>query len=706
MKKRFYYLAIAGYLIGNSSSFPSWEPTPLVFKAPSYIDLEFDKIDFQRTMFVSDYSKRKVFYKIVHQYYKIPSTTVDYSPLDAAPKERDLPQGSFLENLKDLTHSKKVTINDSVWQDFQRHCHDNKDLFQRVEAFFKAVITDITAPDLAEPLLKIRLQLCQGRYLIQKQQDDLLNDIKKLQENPQREPYAAYLSVVYFHELDQMEEASAALEQLIQKLRSDSSNKYAWLKETALYLSGRFPLILSQKDWDGYGALEGKINLSLVEKASQGFDRYLTAYPKGIYVQSTVNLQRRILFLSGKKQELSQAVKARLNAFFESLKEGQRLPNEFDSFVTEMKLYLQGELDYIKDHPLIIAFRILYDEKPTVEHLQKLREIKDRFKSSPDLFTYLETQILYYLKKYDDVLAITSPTIQENALYSQSIRTLQAKSYAAKGMEEDSLNIWKDMYQQAPEDTIAIEMMNVLLSLKRPKDFFDLNISNLNLLAAYSELGVPTADLRDLLNRETLPASVQEIVSSELLKRDLLSRNYKGFVEVFEKMGKRHLSVYGDIPYQDILPQIQALSKNNKSYKDLLDVAKFIFKTFISPLVHITEDNQLKLMNPKLESLMTWTKEFVPPFQLFKEISDHFHKNGKKSDLEAEALSYLVKCFKAGENQTRCHLSSSTDCFMSGSQARCHLTQEMTNNISQESFRRLHKKYPNSLWAKKTKYYY
>ncbi len=81
-------------------------------------------------------------------------------------------------------------------------------------------------------------------------------------------------------------------------------------------------------------------------------------------------------------------------------------------------------------------------------------------------------------------------------------------------------------------------------------------------------------------------------------------------------------------------------------------------------------------------------KDSTPPFEYFLKVIQSADEK-KKSDLEAEALHYLVaKCFHGHYDRYNCQWGKEF------------------KNKSLEWFRRLHKKYKGTTWADQTPYYY
>jgi len=133
---------------------------------------------------------------------------------------------------------------------------------------------------------------------------------------------------------------------------------------------------------------------------------------------------------------------------------------------------------------------------------------------------------------------------------------------------------------------------------------------------------------------------------------------------------------------------IRTLAQNASDLRALMRVGKFVYENYIQPNSDI--GGNARLFEGDLgrfcpNCVGNLKGQFVA-YDYFKDVAEALNKAQKKSDLEAEALHFLVKCHKGFEFQDR-----------------CGLPQDGNSKIW---FTRLHQKYAKSDWAKKTPYYY
>jgi len=666
----------------------AWTPGPLPFAPPSYIDLIFEKIP----LVLEDqeiYTKRGLFLRLVNAY---PKTALTAPQKNAPPTEE----------IQELCRSHGVLLDPALWESFSESLKTQpaaSEILSKIQLFLQGLLDDKVAPKKIEMLLHLRIQIaeafCKGNP--ENLRADLFSKIEELEKdlgNKEVEYYLQYLKIALFFDVADARLPNGAkelLSTLAEELRKDQTSSYAWLKETVLYLTARLDLILSQKNWDGWTSPhDAVINLPLLEKAEEGFKVYRATYPQGLYVNSAENIQRRIDFLAGRKQAISQALSQKMNVFLAS---PQRDEASFKTLLDEMRRYSPASADFEKDHPLLLAFHVLYNASvSTEENLKALVKNEARFADYPLLYPLLKAIMEYNIKDYPAVLATTKGIEAKNEFLVKSLLALRAHAYAQLGQKEQALDLWQSVFKVSPEDSILIEILNLLYSLHRFKEILEMPVPQ-NVLNAFVELGIPTEDL--LACQDTLSLTAKEVVATELLRRSLLSRNYVQFEKTWDFMQKNKLRLTQNIPYQAIAPSMGRLAQNPQDLKAEMDVAKFIYDHLAEGL--LDPDScawWLQVMNPQLRPTRPWEKGFLSPYQTFQKVAKAFRSTGQKSPLEAEALHYLTRCFRSGYLRGQCILHApSTPAYVG-------------KDTSKAFYLRLHKRYPGSEWAKKTPYYY
>lgn len=223
-----------------------------------------------------------------------------------------------------------------------------------------------------------------------------------------------------------------------------------WLKETARYMLARLALNVAQLNaFDEYGLISpDKIDRASLEQALQGFQAYRRDYPKGLYVDSALGLERRAHWLAGDKNQLARDYEARF-----SKREGQR-GNALNQLVEEVdaKLLSVGEdaaspRQSLLDAPLLLAvddLTLMRDRKLHITHEQLLAQ-KEAFAAQPALFEYLRAAFALWVDNAPAQALELLPTEVPNSLdyLAFSQQTLRALALQASGDLKASEQLWQ-----------------------------------------------------------------------------------------------------------------------------------------------------------------------------------------------------------------------------------------------------------------------
>ena len=152
---------------------------------------------------------------------------------------------------------------------------------------FKKGVEDASLPE------ELRQKLVSAR-------DDLAKDPVKFKTDglPPGE-FSDYLRGAAAFYQDRPDEAATIFAKL-QEARSP------WIREVALYLTGRAYMVASQKEWEGYSEPEKKTDLAKLKQAEEAFAQYEAKFPQGEYLRSAAGLLRRIAYLKGDRKEQSR----------------------------------------------------------------------------------------------------------------------------------------------------------------------------------------------------------------------------------------------------------------------------------------------------------------------------------------------------------------------------------------------------------------
>lgn len=164
-----------------------------------------------------------------------------------------------------------------------------------------------------------------------------------------------------------------------------------WVREAATYMIARAELNSAQASAAGkYGNLDMKeIDKSKVEAAGTAFDAYLKAYPKGRYANSAAGLKRRVWWLAGDNQKLSDAYQAAFRA-------GKPMNGQVDELALVEEIDIKMPKDNITE-PLLLAMTDLQRMRPdsdygTVDNRISRSELEGQralFAKDMPLFDYL-----------------------------------------------------------------------------------------------------------------------------------------------------------------------------------------------------------------------------------------------------------------------------------------------------------------------------
>lgn len=196
-----------------------------------------------------------------------------------------------------------------------------------------------------------------------------------------------------------------------------SASEQPWLKETALYMSGRIPLNAAQANaFDDMGLpTREQVDEANLKLAEQGFERYLKTYPQGEYSASARGLIRRVHWLAGEDQKLADDYAWQLTSSTEAQR-NKSLPE----LIEETHSKLLSEPDNGIQAPLLLAIKDLQSigGYQTTFNSQQLEGQKALFAQQPALYDYLRAAVLLRLENNPEAaLNILPATLADNPDY-------------------------------------------------------------------------------------------------------------------------------------------------------------------------------------------------------------------------------------------------------------------------------------------------
>lgn len=715
MKKRFLLFVIIFIFYDESfSSAPTYKP---YYEVPSYID-----IDWVLPSYVDEvsYDSKTMFEKLLGQYNDLYNISREEN--DCTDSWKSISYIVYKNNVEQLVRNKRVEFEklDELLGEVPS-CYEKYNY--AVKRQYPAAVNFLSAAFLDENLKKGHKELVELRHKIlsinssNNNIDNIIIEINRSKEqnadNKLLTYYLTYLEATSYFYGENYEKSMDTFKVLQNNLKNDQDPN--WLRESVAYMIPRINLILSQKLWSGYGGDIGKIIKPLVEEADKGFNQYIKLYPKGLYVDSAQNIQRRILYLSGQDKKLRTSIVEQLSNVLDKNVKTDKDKKQIILLTTELYTYLQKQREYEGDNvvfkdleidmpseisPLVIAY-FLFDRQAfdfsEMENL--LKNNSKKFSQYKGLYRFLRALILYKSKQYQKILdEINFEPIEDGAVTATSTEVLRARAFAALKHNDNAIVSWKSVYDARKDDQAALEIVGLYLQENNLKQlmYADSIMKKPKILEDLAHYGFTDDELEQILTSGKISEDVEGIVVQELCRRYLLSKQFSKMLELY------NFKKYSGI-YYAVKASVVTLAKNPHDAKSLLAIAEFIYHYGLAPnsrsdkgknnfkygsYDYYPMENTIIQRAALASKFSERIKKYTPPINYFLEVSSSFKNSNAKSELEAEALHYLVRCFSCYECMNDCEWDSKHE------------------NLSKAWFRRLHKKYPQSQFAENTPYYY
>ncbi len=667
-----------------------YHPPKTVYKVPTFVDYDYINLEY----YDSSYGTMDRFYILIAQY---PNQALVLKRLEGerekSYRDIDKDKAEYIKIANGMLISKGITENiadnfNKKKQDYLYYstvCHSNNT--NAAVAFLNAVVLDPNVKSGYLELAKIRLQIFE---LCKEETPQLrvgiLEKITQLKSEGNLAGYPLYLEALVKFYTNDNEEALGPLKQILELHKTND-----WLRETALYMIGRVQMIKSQKNWDGYSEPVDTIDKESLRQAREYFDTYVKTYPNGVYIRSAVGVKRRLAYLEGNKQELNRLIKEGIN---------QSLSNPSDVSVpdvdwAEFRNFFQGEMDIERDHPLLTTYFILNKSELPKDALKKLESVKHKFEEFSGLYNFLYASILYRNKLYAEFIDRIPEEKFDTKPTSISIAVMRARSLSNLGRKQEAFDAWKKINAVFKDDIVQVELASMYVNEQNFEELLkDPDITNIRLKQDLIQFATANPDLEKLLTKK-LPKSSRAIVEQELFKRYLLAGHFKDMSNLYTKAKSPRI-------YIGIKEAVDELAKNPNDADSRLKVGIFMYSHFITfdSMAAVGRKEWIYDGVPGLEELKPYCvtcnavnldvvpNHYLAPYDHFLVAEREYSKLDTQSDNEAKALYYMTKCFRYGEYQSRCQW------------------QKDYKNESQKWFSRIHKLYPDSEWAKMTKYYY
>ncbi len=328
-----------------------------------------------------------------------------------------------------------------------------------------------------------------------------------------------------------------------------STAEQPWIKETALYMTGRTLLNAAQQrafDEMGYPSNENADKNQLAA-AKSAFQAYLTTYPTGTYQHSATGLLRRIDWLAGDETALANdyAQQMKLAAIDHGV-DDEALIEEIDN-----KLLMSlSDVNHIHD-PILLAsvdfmqMRHRYDDDTqTAFTLAQLEAQAPEFTEQPVLYHYLKAAYAFYVDKdATQTLNLLKEDTQEPP--PESPDYLQFSLYSLKGFalenngeSENAASLWQTMLKHKlnPLQHQQVELalaMNYERAQKITEVFAANSPIQTSMIRQILLRNIAGADLLRQQIKKPLSQQERDVALFTLLYKDLYLGQYDAYLKDF-----------------------------------------------------------------------------------------------------------------------------------------------------------------------------
>ena len=323
--------------------------------------------------------------------------------------------------------------------------------------------------------------------------------------------------------------------QAIEQFSLISNSPDPWIREASLYMIARAELVwASASAINKWGDSLGSdlVDKGRLSKAKKAMDTYLYSYPDGQYTSSAVGLLRRLLFLTGDYDSLSQEYARLTNDTDLSSANGLLTLEEIDRFSSQLSL---------KSGPIMLAVNDLVRMRVDHHnHLSKKELVsqKSYFSNDSDLYSFLLANYAFYVEKdFKKILKLIPDAARKN-----SFLPLDFSRQALRGMALFALNdinvegFWEDMlngvdvvYQRPIVElglTKYYERKGNLTEIFKKDSLINDNYIRKTRLLYAADYDI----LREQAQNDTRPNTEKDLALFILLYKELTRGRYEDFV--------------------------------------------------------------------------------------------------------------------------------------------------------------------------------
>jgi hypothetical protein len=614
---------------------------------------------------------RSNFLLLLNTYIPAKEAETSFQKRDESRSEFDAYKQEIKEILEQK-HLESVPLQHQYSYTYGAHpCLSNN--YENALAFVMVAADDPKATPFLRDLVVVRdniLHLCANPN--DEQKSSVIKSIDELKLRKGAEEYAAYLDALrYFYSGDYRKAID-----IYQNLSAASS---PWLRETSVYLIGRTKLVLSQEKWDGWNQFKG-IDRDVLKSSEDAYKKYLTMYPNGRYSTSAKNIQRRIMFLRQDKAPLNHELERLFEVALQD-KSGDSLGHILNEV---LNCYQVDKVTF--ESPLITAYQLFLGVVPSQEDLNSIKNNRARYDKYPGLQAFLVNKSLFRQKKYQEIVDGRISESKETNPVTTALSTMRAEAYEQLGKYADARKVWQQIGASAG---FAIYPNFIQMSLAHNY----LNDNKIDLIATegsgitdiklireiFENLGSDKL-LEETIFSDKITAESKKIAQNVILTRYMLQKRYSDLLRIMKPVKDTGI-------FSEVETAARTLIKNEHDPKGLLNAGFFLYYHGIHPpsCGNSRLISKFKAKYPVNLDL----DDIEPPIDYFTTALEQFSEKDK-SEVEAKLLYYAIMSFKPSNKAF-----DSTWSF-----------NHRDQNNGKEWYERLHRKYPDSEWAKKTKYYY
>jgi tetratricopeptide (TPR) repeat protein len=500
----------------------------------------------------------------------------------------------------------------------------------------------------------------------------------ELKADPVAAPYVASQDIVRALKEKDFSRSRAALVEM-------EKTSSPWLKELSAYLRARILLVESQKNWDGYRwkkASEWGVDLTMLKKAEDEFTNYERAFPRGRYFSSAKNLHRRIHLLAGEFDELLALQAAAFNEAL-SKKDFPRLKElgsqELRSF-SPPPATTKG-FEALLSSPLLAASHVLGEIKDPDSVLDLLKKNQIKFQPYPGLYELARMRVLYATSRWKQIIEeFTAAQKKDSSPITGARLAILSRAYEKNDQLPEAIETLRELLTRIPGPSHPFEVRLAALYLRgHTAELLRSNsrVRDLRLRKEIFEKTVPTEDLVKIV--QEFPESQKEtVIGDALLRHLLMAKRFQDFLVWLPKVS--HSSDFSKAE-----TAARSLASQSEDAKGLINLGYFLER------VHLGGGpDSVCCFCGQLNFDFHREEKFDGPLQYYMRAISTFSA-GAKSDDEAKALSMAIQCFRERYGNTCGDWSS---------------LHEIPLPTRKAWFATLHKKYPQSKWAKDTPYVY